>query len=142
MNNSFLQSIKFITFNWSLSTLKQRFPLAIMFPLAVMHTPSFCTNRVEFLFRVPLGIGALFRVGTLHSSIPLRITFRNCQCETQKHGSTCLLRITMSMEIIFRKICTKRKNRRKFLLCITFLGSSKCSDWFKLHRIVENFYSV
>ena len=35
-----------------------------------------CTNaptRVEFLFTVLLGIGALFRVGTLHSSIPLCI---------------------------------------------------------------------
>ena len=41
----------------------------------------------------------------------------------------------------FRKIDTKRKNI-KFLLCITFLGSLKCSDWFKLHRIAENFYSV
>ena len=41
----------------------------------------------------------------------------------------------------FRKIYTKRKNR-KFLLCKTFLGSLKCSDWFKLHRIAENFYSV
>ena len=42
---------------------------------------------------------------------------------------------------IFTKIYTKRKNR-KFLLCMTFLGSSKCSDWFKLRKIVENFYSV
>ena len=31
---------------------------------------------VEFLFRVLLGIGALFRVVTPHSSVPLRITSR------------------------------------------------------------------
>ena len=42
---------------------------------------------------------------------------------------------------IFRKIYTKKKNRN-FLLCITFLGSSKCSDWFKIHRIAEIFYSM
>ena len=42
---------------------------------------------------------------------------------------------------VFRKIYTKRKNR-KFLICLTLLGSSKCSDWFKLQRIAENFYSV
>ena len=42
---------------------------------------------------------------------------------------------------VYRKIYTKRKNR-KFLLCITFSGCSKCSDWFKLQRIAENFYSV
>ena len=45
---------------------------------------------------------------------------------------------------VFRKIYfTKRKNSRKFLLCIAFSGSLKCSDWvFKLHRIAENFYSI
>ena len=59
-----------------------------------------CTNRVEILFRVILGIGALFRVGTPHSSIPFRITFRSCQGKPQKHGCTCLLRITMSLQII------------------------------------------
>ena len=42
---------------------------------------------------------------------------------------------------VFRKIYAKRKNR-KFLLCITFFGSWKCPDWFKLHRITEDFYSV
>ena len=41
----------------------------------------------------------------------------------------------------FRKIYTKWK-KRKFLLSITFLGSPKCSDWFKLQKIAENFYSV
>ena len=39
-------------------------------------------TRVEFLSRVLLSIGALFRVGTPYSSIPLRIMFRSCQgCE-------------------------------------------------------------
>ena len=38
-------------------------------------------TRVEFLFRVLLGIGALFRVGTPHSSIPLRIMFRRKSME-------------------------------------------------------------
>ena len=38
---------------------------------------------------------------------------------------------------VFRKIYTKRKDSRKFVLCITFLGPSKCSDWFKLHRIAK-----
>ena len=37
---------------------------------------------------------------------------------------------------VFRKIYTKKKNR-KFLFRITFLGSWKCSDWFKLHRITK-----
>ena len=35
---------------------------------------------------------------------------------------------------VYRKIYTKRKNR-KFLLCIIFSGSSKCSDRFKLQRM-------
>ena len=43
---------------------------------------------------------------------------------------------------VFRKNYTKRKNSRKFLVCVIFLGSSKCSDWFKLYRISENFFSV
>ena len=43
------------------------------------HAPT----RVVLLFPVLLGIAALFRVGTPHSSIPLcTITFRNCQGET------------------------------------------------------------
>ena len=42
---------------------------------------------------------------------------------------------------IFRKIYTKKKNRN-FQLCITFLRSSKSSDWFKIHRIAEIFYSM
>ena len=65
-------------------------------PLPVTIAPT----RVEFLFQVLLGLGMVFRVGTPHRSIPLRITFRSCQGETQKHGSTCLLRITLSQQII------------------------------------------
>ena len=47
-------------------------------------------------------------------------------------GSTYLNNSENNYEpaIIFRKIYAKRKNR-KFLLCITFLGLSKCSDPFK-----------
>ena len=48
--------------------------------------------------------------------------------------------------MFFSNIYTKRKESRKFLPCITFLGSFKLfwdrSDWFKLHRIAENFYSA
>ena len=44
-------------------------------------------TRVEFLFRVLLGIGALFRVGTTHRSIPLHITLRSCQGEMGKFGA-------------------------------------------------------
>ena len=55
-------------------------------------------TRVEFLFRVLLGIGALFRVITPHSTVPLRVTSRGSEGETQKHGSTCLLRITISLK--------------------------------------------
>ena len=55
---------------------------------------------VEFLFRVLLCIGALSRLDTPHISVPLRTTPRSCQGETQKHGSTCLLRITMSLQIM------------------------------------------
>ena len=93
------------------------------------------STRVEFLFRLLLSIGVLFRVGTPYSSIPFRITFRSCQGETQKHGSTCLLRITMGMQI---------RSLEKFIpKGIMFeLGSSKCSDWFKLHRIAEDLYTV
>ena len=63
-------------------------------------------TRVEFLFRVLLsigvllGTGVLFLAGTRYNSIPLRITTRSCQGETQKHGSTCLLTITMSLQIM------------------------------------------
>ena len=57
-------------------------------------------NGIEFLFRVLLGIGVLFRVGTPYSSIPLRITLRSCRGKMQKHGSACLLRITMSLQIM------------------------------------------
>ena len=74
-------------------------------------------TRVEFLFRVLLGIGALFRVGTPHSRIPLRITLRSCQGEMEKFGAR-FLRITMSLaNNVYRKIYTKR-------------------------RIVQNFYSA
>ena len=59
--------------------------LVILFPVtsvkklsAMLSAPT----RVEFLFRVLLGIGVLFRVGTPYSSIPLRITLRSCQGET------------------------------------------------------------
>ena len=37
-------NIFLITFNGSLNTLTQRFPLARMFPLAVMHTPFWSFN--------------------------------------------------------------------------------------------------
>ena len=36
-------------------------------------------TRVEFLFRVLPGIGALFRVITPHGSVPLRIMSRSCE---------------------------------------------------------------
>ena len=52
-------------------------------------------TRVEFLFRVLLSIGAPFRVVTPHSSVPLRIPSRSCAGKTQKHGTTCLLKITI-----------------------------------------------
>ena len=38
---------------------------------------------------------------------------------------------------VLRKLYTQSKNSRKFLLCITFLGSLKCSNWCKLCRIAE-----
>ena len=44
-------------------------------------------TRVEFLFRVLLGIGTLFRVGTPHRSIPLHVTLRSCQGEMEKFGA-------------------------------------------------------
>ena len=44
------------------------------------------------------------------------------------------------------KVCSinyiQRKNRTKFLFCITFWGSLKYSYQFKLLRIAENFCSV
>ena len=45
-----------------------------------------CTNRAEFLFRVLLGIGRLFRAGTPHSSVPLRITSRSSEGERQRQN--------------------------------------------------------
>ena len=62
--------------------------------------PYSAPTRVEFLFRVLPFIGVLFRVATPYSSIPLRITLRSCQGEMQKHGSSCLVRKTMSLQII------------------------------------------
>ena len=62
---------------------------------------QYCTiapTRVEFLFQLLPGIGALFRVITPHGSVPLRIASRSCEGETQNHGSTCLLGITMSFK--------------------------------------------
>ena len=73
--------------------------LSILYPLPdikIAWLNPCAPTRVEFLFRVLLGIGALFRLVTPHSSVPLCITSRSCEGETQKHGSTCLLRITMS----------------------------------------------
>ena len=72
-------------------------------------THSIAPTRVEFLFRVLLGIGALFRVGTPHSSISLCITFRSCQGETQEHGhgNMCLLRITMRLQMSLEKFIPK-----------------------------------
>ena len=44
------QIILFITFNWSLNTLKQRFPTARMFPLGVMYTPSVGAGYIWIYF--------------------------------------------------------------------------------------------
>ena len=73
---------------------------------------------VESQFWKLLGVGALFRVGPPHSSIPPRIKFRSCQGETQKNGSACLLRIAMSLQIMCLNKFTPKKT------------------------IAENFYSV
>ena len=98
-------------------------------------------TQVEFLFRVLLGIGVLFRVVTpYNSSVPLRITSRSCEGKTQNHGSTCLLRITMSF-----KFCLV------LLLWLSVIGLNyveyqKISTQYKLlyHQpgIAEMFYSV
>ena len=40
----------FITFNWTLNTLKQRFPSAKMFPLAVTHKGLASVLEVQYLF--------------------------------------------------------------------------------------------
>ena len=56
----------------------------------------------------------IFQVGTPHSSVPLRTTFRSCQGETRKYGSACLLRITMSLQIMsFEKFIPKRRKGEK-----------------------------
>ena len=98
---------------------------------------------VESEFWVLLGVGALFRVGPPHSSIPPRIKFRRCQGETQENGSACLLRIAMSLQIMcLNKFTPKKTIAENFYSVQLFLGSSKCSEWFKLPRIAENFSSV
>ena len=51
-----------------------------------------CFNPSRIRVWVLLGIGALFRAGTPHNSIPLRTTFRSCQGEK--------LRITMALQIM------------------------------------------
>ena len=80
-------------------------------------------------------VGALFWVGTPHSSIPLCITSRSCQGEMQRHRITCLLRIIRSLQIMSLEAFILKKKNRKFLLCITFWGLSKCSNSFKLHKL-------
>ena len=70
-------------------------------------------TRIEFLFRVLLGIGGLFWVGTTHSSAPLHITSRSYEGETQKHGSTCLLKITMSL-----KLCRRGRKLNFLWFCV------------------------
>ena len=76
-----------------------------------------CTNPNRIPIPNTRCKGALFRLGTPHSGIPLCITFRSRQGETQKHGSTCLLRITMGLQMSLEKFIPKG-------------------------RIVENFYPV
>ena len=79
---------------WKKPRLKHGAPIRVEFLFLLT------VQQPEFLFRVLIGIGTLFRLGTPHSSIPLRITFRSCQGEMQKHGSTCLLRTTMGRQIM------------------------------------------
>ena len=50
--------------------------------LPKLHSATSALTRVEFLFRLPLGIGMLFRVGTPYSSVRLCITSRGCEGET------------------------------------------------------------
>ena len=97
---------------------------------------------VEFLFGVLLGIGALFWVGTAHGISTLYNIQKLARQDTKIWEHMFAKNNIEPANNVFRNIYTKRKNRRKFLLCITLLGSQKCSDWFKLHRIAENFYSV
>ena len=140
-----------------------------MYHCNLLH--RFAPTRVEFLFRVLLGIGALFRVGTPHSSIPLRLTFRSCQDEAQKQGSTSLPRITMSLQMSLEKFIPKGGIENFFsvqlfrdslnvltglkttqickkillsinVLCITNLEQQKCSTQSNLVRIAENKYSI
>ena len=94
-------------------------------PLPVAIAPT----RVEFLFQVLLGTGVLFRVGTPHRSIPLRITFRSCQGETQKHGSTCLLRITLSHQIISLEKFIRKGRRENFYSVELF--------WYRRNVLIE-----
>ena len=58
-----------------------------------------CTNPSRIPFPITWHIGALFRLGTPDRSIPLCITFGRRQGETQKHGGTYLLRITMGVQM-------------------------------------------
>ena len=41
----------------------------------------------------------LFQVGTPDSSVPLCVIPRRCEGETQKHGSTCLLRVFLLLMV-------------------------------------------
>ena len=79
--------------------------------------------RVEFLFQVLFGTGALFRVGTSHSSIPLRIT--NAQKPSRRDAKTWEHMFAENnyepVNNAFGKAYTKRQNYRSILLCITFL---------------------
>ena len=75
---------------------------------------------VEFLFQVLFVIGTLFRVDTQHSSVPLRIMHRGCEGETQKYGSTCLLRITMSLRMSLKLWGRAGKLNFVFCVCMAF----------------------
>ena len=79
-----------------------------------------------------LGTGVLFRVVTPPSSVPLRVTSRSCEDETQSYGSTSLLRITVSF-----KFCLLL---RVWLSVIGLNNAEyqKCSTQYDLHKIVEN----
>ena len=77
---------------------------------------------VEILFRVLLGIGALFRVATPHGSHSTPYNVQKLSKRGAKTWEHMFAENNYGPANIFRKIYTKRKNR-KFLLFVIILGS-------------------
>ena len=115
-----------------IKNLERNFSVILLYSAANKYYSSasrHCTNPS----RIPISSTTWHRgvipSGTPHRSIPLRITFRSCQGETQKHGSTCLLRITLSHQIISLEKFIRKGRRENFYSVELF--------WYRRNVLIE-----